>query len=133
TFIILAAFGYLWLVAFWFSYYTPGSSAKQAKARVIPAKKLLKTRFVRMFTLSKIFLDPVWYFVTFWIGRYLADVHHWNMKQIGWYAMIPFIMADVGNIIGGYFTQFIIKQGVPIHKARKIAVAIAGVTMGLPL
>ena len=130
TFIILAAFGYLWLVAFWFSYYTPGSSAKQAKARIIPAKKLLKTRFVRMFTLSKIFLDPVWYFVTFWIGRYLADVHHWNMKQIGWYAMIPFIMADAGNIIGGYFTQFIIKQGVPIHKARKIAVAIAGSIMG---
>lgn len=130
TFIILAAFGYLWIAAFWFTYYTPGSSIKQAKARIIPAGKLLKTRFVRMFTLSKIFLDPVWYFVTFWIGRYLADVHHWNMKQIGWYAMIPFIIADVGNIIGGYFTQFIIKRGVPIYKARKIAVAIAGSIMG---
>jgi ACS family hexuronate transporter-like MFS transporter len=130
TFIILAAFGYLWIVAFWFTYYTPGSSVKQAKARIIPVKKFFKTRFVRMFTLSKIFLDPVWYFVTFWIGRYLADVHHWNMKQIGWFAMIPFILADVGNIIGGYFTQFIIKQGVPIHKARKIAVGIAGSIMG---
>ncbi|MES1215978.1 MAG: MFS transporter [Bacteroidota bacterium] len=130
TFVILAAFGYLWIAAFWFTYYTPGSSIKQARARIIPPGKLLKTRFVRMFILSKIFLDPVWYFVTFWIGRYLADVHHWNMKQIGWFAMIPFIMADVGNIIGGYFTQFIIKQGVPIYRARKIAVAIAGSIMG---
>lgn len=133
TFIILAVFGYLWIAAFWFTYYTPGSSVKTAKARIIPPLKLLKTRFVLTFTLSKIFLDPVWYFVTFWIGRYLADVHHWNIKQIGWFAIIPFLMADVGNIIGGYFTQFIIKRGVPIYKARKISVAIAGGIMGLSL
>jgi MFS transporter, ACS family, hexuronate transporter len=133
TFIILAVFGYLWLIAFWFTYYTPGKTAKGPKPRLIPPMKLLKTRFVLTFTLSKVFLDPVWYFVTFWIGRYLADVHGWKMSQIGWYAIIPFLMADVGNIIGGYFTQFIIKRGVPIHKARKMAVAIAGGIMGISL
>jgi ACS family hexuronate transporter-like MFS transporter len=133
TFIILAILGYLWLVIFWFTYYTPGKSAKQVKARVIPPLKLLKTRFVFTFTLSKIFLDPVWYFVTFWIGRYLADVYHWDMKKIGWFAIIPFVIADVGNIIGGYFTQFIISRGVPIYKARKIAVGISGTIMGLSL
>lgn len=133
TFIILAAFGYIWLALFWFTYYTPGNTVKKSRARIIPAKKLMKTRFVRMFTLSKIFLDPVWYFVTFWIGRYLADVHHWNLKQIGWFAILPFIMADVGNIVGGYFTQFIINRGVPISKARKLAVALAGSIMGLSL
>jgi ACS family hexuronate transporter-like MFS transporter len=133
TFIILAVFGYLWVAVFWFTYYTPETSTLIKKTRIIPPLKLLKTRFVSTFTLSKIFLDPVWYFVTFWIGRYLADVHHWNIKQIGWYAIIPFLMADVGNIIGGYFTQFIIKRGVPIPKARKLAVAISGGIMGLSL
>jgi MFS transporter, ACS family, hexuronate transporter len=123
----------LWLIAFWFTYYTPGKTAKGPRPRLIPPLKLLKTRFVFTFTLSKIFLDPVWYFVTFWIGRYLADVYHWNMKQIGWYAIIPFLIADVGNLIGGYFTQFIIRQGVPIPKARKLAVAISGGIMGLSL
>jgi ACS family hexuronate transporter-like MFS transporter len=86
-----------------------------------------------MFTLSKVFIDPVWYFVTFWIGRYLVDVHHWNMKQIGWFAMIPFLIADVGNIVGGYFTQFIIKQGVPVPKARLIAVSVSAGIMGVSL
>lgn len=133
TFIILAVFGYLWLAAFWFTYYTPEKSIKEARARIIPPLKLFKTRFVSMFTLSKLFMDPVWYFVTFWIGRYLVDVHHWDLKKIGWFAMLPFIIADVGNIVGGYFTQFIIKQGVPIPKARKIAVGISGLIMGIPL
>jgi ACS family hexuronate transporter-like MFS transporter len=133
TFIILAAFGYLWLVVFWFTYYTPERSLSEAKARIIPPLKLIKTRFVIIFTLSKMFIDPVWYFVTFWIGRYLVDVHHWDLKQIGWYATIPFIIADVGNIVGGYFTQFIIRRGVPIPKARKIAVTVAVLIMGISL
>ncbi len=133
TFIILAVFGYLWLVVFWFSYYTPGNAVKESKARVIPPLKLLKNRFVSRLLLAKIFIEPVWYFVTFWIGRYLVDVHHWDLKKIGWYAMIPFIMADAGNIAGGYFTQFIIRKGVPIPKARKIALGLSGIIMSLPL
>lgn len=60
-------------------------------------------------------------------------MHNWDLKQIGWFAMIPFIMADLGNIIGGYFTQFIIRRGVPIPKARRIAIAVSGVLMAMPL
>jgi ACS family hexuronate transporter-like MFS transporter len=133
TFIILALCGYLWLVVFWFIYYTPKETEAPVKTFKIPAIKLLKTRFVIMFTLSKTFMDPVWYFVTFWIGRYLVDVHHLELKQIGWLAVIPFLIADVGNLAGGYFTQYIIKRGVPIPKARKIAVTVAGLIMSLPL
>jgi ACS family hexuronate transporter-like MFS transporter len=133
TFIILAVFGYLWLAVFWFAYYVPGQSATEAKDKVIPPLKLLKNKYVSRLLLAKIFIEPVWYFVTFWIGRYLVDVHHWDLKKIGWYAMIPFLMADVGNIIGGYFTQYIIKKGVPIPKARRIALGISGVLMAVPL
>jgi MFS transporter, ACS family, hexuronate transporter len=133
TFIILAVFGYLWLALFWFAYYTPGQSANEAKARVIPPMKLLKNKFVSRLLLAKIFIEPVWYFVTFWIGRYLADVHHWELKKIGWFAMIPFLMADVGNIVGGYFTQFMIKRGMPIPKARRLALLLSGLIMAIPL
>jgi ACS family hexuronate transporter-like MFS transporter len=133
TFIILAAFGYLWLIAFWFVYYTPGGSVKKEKPKLIPATMLFKTRFVSMFTLSKFFLDPIWYFVTFWIGRYLVDVQHLTLEQIGWYAMLPFIIADVGNLVGGYFTQWIIKRGVPIPSARRIALALSITLMAVPL
>ena len=75
----------------------------------------------------------VWYFITFWIGRYLADVHGWDLATIGWFAMIPFIVADLGNILGGLFTQMIIRWGVQIPKARKIAAGFFGCVMGLSL
>lgn len=133
TFVFLAVLGYIWLIAFWLIYRTPGKGMKKEKSRVIPFKVLFRTRFVSMFTLSKFFIDPIWYFVTFWIGRYLVDVFHFNLAQIGWYAMLPFIVADVGNLLGGYFTQFIIQRGVPIHKARRIALGVSLGIMALPL
>ena len=135
TFIILGALGYLWLIAFWFTYYTPGDKnvVESLKDKIIPPMKLFKTRFLSMFALSKVFLDPVWYFVTFWIGRYLVDVHDWNLKKIGWFAMIPFLIADVGNIAGGYFTQYIIKRGIPIPKARLLAINLSAGLMAAGL
>jgi ACS family hexuronate transporter-like MFS transporter len=126
TFIVIGALGYLWLIAFWFTYYTPKQSLLAAKPKRIPASKLIKNRFVLSLTLSKIFMDPVWYFITFWIGRYLVDVHGWGLAKIGIYAMIPFIAADAGNILGGLFTQLVIKKGMPIHKARKLSVTLFG-------
>jgi MFS transporter, ACS family, hexuronate transporter len=126
TFIVIGVLGYLWLAAFWFTYYTPEHVKKEAKARIFPPVKLLKTRFVSSFTTAKFFIDPIWYFITFWIGRYLADVYNWDLARIGWFAMFPFIVADLGNIIGGYFTTFIIKKGIEVPKARKISIGIFG-------
>ena len=133
TFIAIGVLGYLWLAVFWFTYYNPTGEKERSKVILIPPVKLLKNRFVFNLALSKVFMDPVWYFITFWIGRYLADVYNWNLVQIGWFAMFPFIVADFGNILGGLFTQFIIKKGVEISKARKTAVCIFGLMMALSL
>jgi ACS family hexuronate transporter-like MFS transporter len=133
TFVVIGVLGYLWLASFWFIYHTPPKVAKEAKARIIPPLRLIKNRFVSGLTLSKVFMDPVWYFITFWIGRYLADVYGWNLAKIGWFAMFPFIVSDFGNILGGLFTQFIIKKGIEIPKARKLSVTIFGLIMALSL
>lgn len=133
TFVIIGCIGYIWVAAFWFTYYTPERALKASKAPRIPPLKLIKTRFVGWFTFSKIFMDPVWYFITFWIGRYLVDVHHWGLEKIGWFAMFPFIVSDIGNIAGGLFTQFIIRRGVPVPRARKIAVGLFGSILAFTL
>jgi ACS family hexuronate transporter-like MFS transporter len=133
TFVIIGVLGYIWLAAFWFTYYTPQWSIKASKAATIPPLKLIRTRFVTWFTVSKIFMDPIWYFITFWIGRYLVDVHGWGISKIAWFAMLPFIIADLGNILGGMFTQLIISKGVAIPKARKIAVGLFGSILILSL
>jgi ACS family hexuronate transporter-like MFS transporter len=133
TFIIIGLLGYLWLALFWFIYYTPENSRDKVKPKTIPFKKLIRSRFVIGLFLSKIFTDPVWYFITFWIGRYLADVYGMSLAWIGSFAMIPFIVADAGNILGGFFTKYLIKRGMPIPRARKMTTAIFGGMMSISL
>ena len=133
TFVVVGILGYLWLAAFWFTYYTPDRSLKNSRGSIIPPLKLIKNRFVATFTLSKVFTDPVWYFITFWIARYLADVHGWGLSKIGMFAILPFVAADLGNILGGLFTQLIIRKGIAMQRARKIAVGLFGSIMGCSL
>ncbi|MEO5581610.1 MAG: MFS transporter, partial [Saprospiraceae bacterium] len=130
---VIGVLGYIWVAFFWFTYYTPKKRISTAKAKIVPPLKLLKNKFVLSLTLSKFFIDPVWYFITFWIGRYLADTYGWNLATIGWFAMFPFIVADFGNILGGLFTQMIIKKGIPIPKARKIGAGLFGSIMAFSL
>lgn len=126
-FILLGVLGYIWIIAFFFSYRKPPVKVGGERARTIPFRLLLKNRFVAFFTLSKFFIDPIWYFITFWVGRYLVDVHQLDLAQMAWLAMIPFIMADAGNILGGLFTQYLINGlHIAVPKARKLAVVVFG-------
>ena len=133
AFLVVGAMGYLWLAAFWLVYRTPSTPQQQVEMSPVPARRLLTHRFVVWFTASKFFIDSIWYFITFWIGRYLADAYGWDLLRIGLFAMIPFIVADLGNILGGLFTQWLIRGGLAIPKARKLAVSVFGLTMAAAL
>ncbi len=129
AFVIVGLIGYAWLIGFTVVYRTPATVLTEVTAPPPSPRRLLKTRFLLFFALSKVFMDPVWYFYVFWLPKFLTDVHHFNLKQIVWLAPIPFIIADMGNLAGGGFTQFLITRGIPIPYARKTGAAIFGLLM----
>jgi ACS family hexuronate transporter-like MFS transporter len=91
--------------------------------------KLFRTRFVWSFTLSKVFLDPVWYFYIFWFPEYLKRARHFSMASIGKYAWIPFMVAGLGNILGGWISGLMLQRGISLNVARKGAVTFFAVLM----
>ena len=129
AFFIVGLIGYAWLIGFALIYRTPANLVAEVAARPPPPWRLLKTRFLVFFALSKVFMDPVWYFYVFWLPKFLTEVHHFNLKQMVWLAPVPFIVADVGNLAGGGFTQLLITRGVPIPRARKSGAALFGLLM----
>ncbi len=129
AFVIVGLIGYAWMVGFGLVYRTPATVSAEATAPPPAPSRLLKTRFLIFFAISKLFSDPVWYFYVFWLPKFLTEVHHFNLKQIVWLAPIPFIVADVGNLAGGGFTQILIGRGIPIPYARKAGAAIFGLLM----
>src|ERR1019366_939736 len=101
TFVAVGAAGFVWLALLWAPYHTPEEGKEGASAPPPPVWRLFRTRFVLSFTLSKMFMDPVWYFYTFWFPEYLKNARHFDMAAIGAYAWIPFLVAGSGNILGG--------------------------------
>jgi ACS family hexuronate transporter-like MFS transporter len=129
AFVIVGLSGYVWLVAWWLVYRTPAEVRKEVAARPAPPWRLFRTRFVSVLTLSKIFVDPVWYFYIFWFPQYLKSVHGFDLAKIGMTAWIPFVTADLGNLAGGWLTGYLIRRGVPTSNARKVVVALFALFM----
>ena len=134
AFVLIGLTGYAWLIGWWFVYHTPARVRAEATARPPPAWRLLRTRFVSVLTLSKVFVDPVWYFYIFWFPQYLNSVHGFDLTKIGMTAWIPFVTADLGNLVGGWLTGRLIRGGMPTSRARKTVVAIFALLMtaGIP-
>jgi ACS family hexuronate transporter-like MFS transporter len=129
AFLAIGITGYIWLIGWWLIYRTPAAVQPETFARPAPAWELLSTRFVSVLTISKVFLDPVWYFYIFWFPQYLKSVHHFDLAKIGKTAWIPFVTADLGNLVGGWLTGYFMRRGIPASRARKTSVAIFALLM----
>jgi ACS family hexuronate transporter-like MFS transporter len=128
AFFTVGAVGLLWL-AFWWPVYRTPSAIVEPVATAVPFRRLIRNRFVWTFTLSKVFLDPVWYFYIFWFPEYLKAARHFDMASIGRYAWIPFLVAGFGNIAGGALTALLLRAGLSTSIALKLSVTVFAACM----
>ncbi len=52
-----------------------------------------------------------------------------NLRQMGYFAWVPFLAADLGSIIGGILSPFFIKMGLSVIAARKCSAAVCALLM----
>ena len=129
AFLAIGISGLLWLAVWWPVYRTPAEVRKEAAPAHVPFWQLLRTRFVWSFTVSKIFMDPAWYFYIFWFPEYLKRARGFDMAAIGMYAWIPFVVAGVGNLFGGAISAWLLRRGFSLTVARKGAITFCAVLM----
>jgi ACS family hexuronate transporter-like MFS transporter len=90
---------------------------------------LVRTRFVASFTVAKVFMDPVWYFYSFWFPEYLKRARHFDLASIGKVAWIPFFVAGLGNILGGVLSGWLMRRGLSTTVSKKTAVTFFALLM----
>lgn len=131
AFLAVGASGFVWLAVWWAVYRTPSTVEHEADAArpAVSVWRLMRLRFVWSFTLSKVFLDPVWYFYIFWFPEYLKHARGFDMASIGKYAWIPFLVAGLGNLLGGWFSAALLRRGMPLSPARKWSVTFFAALM----
>jgi ACS family hexuronate transporter-like MFS transporter len=130
AFVAVGLTGFFWLALWWRFYEVPPAAYRQsAESAAIPVERLLRLRFIRGFALVKMLMDPVWYFYIFWFPEYLKNGRHLTMEEIGKYGWIPFLAADLGNLVGGWFCGWLLRRGVSVNHARKGTVTLAACFM----
>ena len=128
AFIVMGALGLVWMVGWLFVCPSP-PALEIERPPPVSVRQLWATRFVLYFTLSKGFMDPVWYFFVFWFPKYLAEVHHFSLKEIGWKGWIPYLTAALGNFAGGWLTSALIRSGIATPAARKTSTTVFALAM----
>jgi len=129
AFLMVGGVGLIWLLVWMLVYCTPEEARADVAGRPVSAWKLLRTRWVLTFTVSKVFSDPAWYFYVFWFPQYLKSARGFDMAAIGKFAWIPFLTAGAGNLMGGALAAALLSWGVPLAWTRKISITVFAVLM----
>lgn len=125
VFLLTGGLGFAW-AALWAIFYRTPARSFAAKAAPQPKwSALLRDRRVRGMCAAKFLGDSAWYFFIFWLPKYLADVRHLNIKQIGYYAWIPYALAGAGSLFGGWFSGYLIRRGWSVASSRKLCLGVA--------
>ena len=154
AFYITGAFGIVWLFFWWMLYDRPEkhkhitveereylresragglSSSAEVEPPVMSWGGLLRFRQTWGLVLVKFLTDSAWFFYIFWLPKYLSDARHLDIKQIGYYAWIPYALAGVGSFVGGWLSSFLIGRNMSVDRSRKIALAVSAGIMPVSL
>ncbi|AKD05469.1 membrane protein [Pontibacter korlensis] len=142
AFIITGAVGFVWLVLWLIFYEIPSKQKRLGKGeydyihsdneevlaagseKPIKWGRLLFIRQTWVFIVGKFFTDPIWYFFLFWLPSYFSSTFELNLSSLGLPLTIVYTATTVGSIGGGYLSSYLIRQGMPVFKARKTAMLI---------
>lgn len=149
AFFITGALGFIWVGLWLFFYDTPARHKRitpsernylesalppdQTQAPRPAWRALLRDRDVAGLCLAKCLGDSAWYFFIFWLPKYLADMRHLNIRQIGYYAWIPYAFAGAGSFFGGWLSSYLIRRGWSLDKSRKFSLGVSAGLMPVSL
>jgi ACS family hexuronate transporter-like MFS transporter len=151
TFILIGSLGFIWIVPWLIVYKSgPGShpwiseeerqyilNGQQPATQVVQDEyvptlgQLLRHRQSWSVISARFFIDPVWWLFVSWLPLYLNEKFHFDVKQIGMFAWVPYVGAAAGALSGGWLCGSLLERGWSVDRARKLVIGI-GLLLMLP-
>lgn len=99
----------------------------------IPTLKLLRQPTVMGFFFTRFFTDQFTFFFLFWLPAYLQTAHGLTLGKTGMIAWIPYLGADVGALTGGGISDWLVRRGADLRRARRCLLLIVACLTPLTL
>jgi MFS transporter, ACS family, aldohexuronate transporter len=142
AFVIIGSLGFAWLALWLLVYQKPEEHPRCSKAELhyiqddkpqpvakIKWSRLLPYRQTWAFASGKFLIDPIWWFYLFWVPDFLERQHGVHLAQIGIPIVVIYLISDVGSVAGGWLSSFLIRRGVSVNAARKIAMLVCAISI----
>lgn len=136
VFVLSGTIGLIWVV-WWSMSYRPNDNNSVAistlDARLMATEMgwgdIVKMRNVQTFVFAKFMSDSAWYFLLFWLPKYLYDVRGFDIKHVSYYAWIPYAASGVGSFAGGWFSSWLLRRAYSLDLSRKLALGLCAAGM----
>lgn len=134
VFVVSGCGGLVW-VLWWAIGYRAAASAVPVDGKEVRAvsplrwSEVIRLHNVQAFVFAKFMSDSAWYFLLFWLPKYLYDARGFDVRQVSYYAWIPYAASGVGSFLGGWFSAELLRRGKSLDAARKIALGCCAAAM----
>lgn len=145
-FILTGTMGFLALIPWMLLYYRPeahkrlsaeertliiGSRTTAAQSSSVPWLVLFKRRELWVYVAIQAIVNPAWWFLTYWLPKFLGEVFGIRGVAITPYVTTVFVMAAGGALAGGALSGILLRRGFSLNAARKTTMLLCGVLMPL--
>lgn len=134
VFVASGCAGLAWVLWWALSYRTSPAAAlvdatDEPATRPIRWMEVIRLHNVQAFVFAKFMSDSAWYFMLFWLPKYLYDARGFDIRQVSYYAWIPYAASGVGSFVGGWCSSALLARGKSLDAARKITLGCCAAAM----
>lgn len=147
AFVVVGSMGFVWIMG-WLAFYRPlglhprvteeersyivsSQEPKAPDAKRVRWAELLRIPQVRGVVATRFFMDPIYWFYTFWLPTLLFQDRGLDIKKSVVCLTITFLASDFGNLFGGWASSVLVKRGRSVNAARKMVMTPCAVMMML--
>ncbi len=148
AFLFTGALGLLWVIAWVVMYHLPEKhqrisaeelalikdegTATQQGDQIAPSLRWIDFfRFPQTWGLlfARIISDPVWWFYLLWLPKYLTEQKGLSEQRMSYVVWIPYLISDLGSILGGWYSGKLIARKSGVVAARKTVMILSAMMM----
>jgi len=131
VFFTAGTIGFLWTIWWAISYRnkTTSTLVKEQTENALSFTDIIGIRQVQMLVFAKFMSDAAWFFLLFWLPKYLYDARAFDVKQVSYFAWIPYAASGVGSFLGGWVSSQLLRSGRSLDASRRWVLGINALMM----